>query len=167
MRAIPWRRVQDLARAGVAEADIIKALELPESVVREPEAAEKLRRVVATAHAKFRAELQLDIKRRGKRTVTSAGSVNALALQARAHLGWDQQTPPEVDEPDIDSARERLKKTLEKLATNRSEIEGRPVTWAELLLRQAGLAHGPAPGDPDTSQGCLPSVSPRRATRSS
>lgn len=68
--------------------------------------------------------------------------MNALALQARAHLGWDQQTPPEVDEPDIDTARERLKKTLEKLAANQTEAAGRPVTWAEILLRQAGVYPG-------------------------
>jgi hypothetical protein len=47
----------------------------------------------------------------------------------------------------MDTARFRLRKTLEKLATNRSEIEGRTVTWAELLLEQAGLLPG-RPGGP-------------------
>jgi hypothetical protein len=78
----------------------------------------------------------MSIKDRGNRTRRGAGSVNALALQARNYLDFDKQIPAQETEPDLGTARQRLEDLGEKMAGAASEREGKTVTLAMLLERE-------------------------------
>ncbi len=97
----------------------------------------EFRNELAVGHARYAVELRMEIRRRGQRTTKSAGSVNALALQARNVLDWDKQLPAQETEPDLGTARQRLRDLFAQLARARTEIEGRPVSVLELLHRES------------------------------
>jgi hypothetical protein len=129
--------VREAAEAGAEETEIIRALEIPESALEDQVVLTRFRDSIAVGHARFLLELRQAIRRRGLRTPKGAGSVNALALQARNHLDWDKLLPAQETEPDLGTARQRLKDLLARLAESRSEIEGRNVSMLELLEREA------------------------------
>ena len=97
----------------------------------------EFRSELAACHARYAVELRQEIRRRGKRSAKNAGSVNALALQARNVLDWDRQLPNQETEPDLGTARQRLRDLFVQLARARSEVEGRTVTVLDLLHREA------------------------------
>ncbi len=122
-------------------------------------ALEKFKRIVEVGHARDRVTLRAEIKSRMLKTRKNAGSVNAMQLCARNKLGWDRQAFGQAEEPDLSTARERLRQTLLKLATQRSQIEGQTVTPCDLLYREA---HGVWPwegaegGQPEESASAMP-----------
>lgn len=135
---IPWVEIHEAACAGVQEREIITALGLDEQHLRaSPAALDKFRGIVARGHAWCRVNLQVEIDERSRRTHRNAGSVNVLALRARNLLGWDRQRRDVATEPDLTTARERLRARLMKLAEQRSQAEWRPVTPAMILAREA------------------------------
>lgn len=134
---LPWNLIREAAEAGADESEIVRALEISESALEDQVALARFRDVLAVGRARYLLELRKTIKMRGIRTTKSAGSVNALSLQARNHLDWDKQLPAQEVEPDLGTARQRLKDLLVKLAESRSEIEGKRVTPLALLQREA------------------------------
>ena len=134
---IDWRSVSEAAEAGADETEIIRALGISELALEDPANLTRFRDDIARGHARYKLELRKIIKARGQKTTRSAGSVNALALQARNLLDWDKQIPTQEVEPDLGTARQRLRDLFVKLALARSEVEGRTVTALELLHREA------------------------------
>lgn len=134
---LPWRRITRNAKAGATEEEIVRGLQLNVQALNDPVTLTKFRDVIASGHAAYRLHLRQAIKLRGLRTHEGAGSVNALALQARNVLDWDSQIPAQETEPDLGTARQRLRDLIVRLAESRSQIEGRPVTPLELLSREA------------------------------
>lgn len=124
------------AAVGAPEPEIVAALGITEAMLQDRETAEKFRRVLAKGHASYKLELREQIWRRGTRTTEKAGSVYAQALQARNHLDWDRDTLQHQLPPDLTGARDRLRETFQRLATARSEIEGRKITPLELVHRE-------------------------------
>jgi hypothetical protein len=137
--AIDWSAVHAAARTGAPEQTIIKALEIPEAAIADPAVLTRFRQMIARAHAAYELELRGEIRNRGLRTRRNSGSVNALSLQARNVLDWDKQLPAQESEPDLTTARQRLRDLFTRLAENRSQVEGRKVTVLELLHREAQL----------------------------
>jgi len=137
--ALPWARIREAAEAGAEEPEIVRALEISEFALAEPANLTRFREEIARGHALLKLELRKTIRRRGQRTSKGAGSVNALALQARNILEWDKQLPSQEQEPDLGTARQRLRDLFAKLAQARTEIEGRPVTALELLHRESEM----------------------------
>lgn len=140
---VPWRRVEAAARVGATEEEIVRGLPLPPGALEDPANLTRFRDALAVGHALYRLDLRTLIKRRGRRTVEQAGSVNALALQARNVLDWDTQVPEKEPDQDLGTARSRLLALVGRLAAARSEIEGRPVTPLEVLFRESHLEDGP------------------------
>jgi hypothetical protein len=137
-RTINWKAVEKAFDApGATEQTVIKALEIPDVVLENPEILARLRRCADVARAKYELQLRGAIRDRGLHTKRGAGSVNALALQARNLLDWDRQMPTQETQPDLTTARQRLSDLFGRLAEARSEIEGRKVTVEELLHRIA------------------------------
>jgi hypothetical protein len=136
-RGLPWERIREASEAGAEETEIVRALEISESALGDQATLTRFRDVLAVGHARYLLELRKTIKKRGLRTTKSAGSVNALSLQARNQLDWDKLLPVQETEPDLGTARQRLKDLLVRLAESRSEIEGKRVTPLALLDREA------------------------------
>jgi len=136
-RPIPWAAVREAATAGATEQEIVRAFEIPDAALSAPAILTRFRDEIARGHARQAVDLRTEIQRRGRRTTRGAGSVNALSLQARNILDWDKQLPAQETEPDLGTARQRLKDLFVKLAQARSEIEGKKVTVLELLHREA------------------------------
>lgn len=114
----------------------MKAFRIEEAQLADPVALARFRDELAVGHAAYKIGLRMAIKDRGSRTRRGAGSVNALALQARNHLDFDRQIPSQETEPDLGTARQRLEDLGVKLAAARSEIEGKTVTLGMLLERE-------------------------------
>jgi hypothetical protein len=140
---IDWRAVTDNADAGATEQEIVRGLGISDEALADPIVLARFRAEINAGHARYQLELRKSIRRRGLKTTKAAGSVNALALQARNILDWDKQLPSQETEPDLGTARQRLRDLFVKLAESRSDIEGRKVTALELLHR---LAQGDRPG---------------------
>lgn len=136
-RPLPWKAIAEAARDGATEDEIIRGLRLAIEALNDPEQLARFRDELAIGHAHYKLELRKSIRRRGQRTSETAGSVHALALQARNVLDWDSQIPAQETEPDLQTARQRLRDLVVRLAYSRSEVEGRPVTPLELLHREA------------------------------
>jgi hypothetical protein len=134
---IPWAAVRDAAQAGATEQEIVRAFEISDASLSDPAILTRFRDEIARGHARQAVDLRVEIQRRGKRTARGSGSVNALSLQARNILDWDKQIPAQDVEPDLGTARQRLRDLFVKLAQARSEIEGKRVTALELLHREA------------------------------
>ncbi len=134
---IPWKKVQEHAEDGAPEAEIIRGLAIPEAALQDPAVLARFRAAIDAGHGRYKLALRRSINRRGQRTTDKAGSVNALALQARNVLDWDKQLPTQEAEPDLTTARQRLRDILERLAKARTQVEGKPVTLVELLARLA------------------------------
>lgn len=134
---LPLAAIRAAAEAGATESEIVRAHRIPDEALSDPAMLTQFRDELSDGHARYALELRKSIKRRGLRTTKGAGSVNALALQARNILDWDKQLPAQETEPDLGTARQRLRDLLVRLAENRSEIEGRKVTVLELLHREA------------------------------
>lgn len=130
-------KIREYAEAGVEEAVIFEACGLDEAQLKAAGEFDAVRAAIAKGHAVCRAELVVEIKRRGQRSTKNAGSVNAQALRARNLLGWDRQSIDVEEKPDLSTAKERLKDELTKLAINKSQVVGRPVTPADLLFQDA------------------------------
>jgi len=131
--------VREAASFGSPEETIIRGLDIPESALLNQAELARFRREIAIGHAKYELELRRAIRSRGQKSGRWAGSVNALALQARNILDWDKQIPAQETEPDLGTARQRLRDLFALLAKSRSETEGRPVTVLELLHREAEI----------------------------
>jgi hypothetical protein len=129
--------VKTAAETDTEEAEVIRALGISELALADPVNLTRFRDELARGHALYKLELRQTIRQRGQRSSKSAGSVNALALQARNILEWDKQLPTQETEPDLGTARQRLRDLFVKLSQSRSEIEGKPVTVLELLHREA------------------------------
>jgi hypothetical protein len=129
--------VRAAAIAGAVEEEILRGLQISEAALADPATLTRFRDEIAQGHARYKLELRVAIKKRSLRTSENAGSVNALALQARNILDWDKQLPAQEAQPDLGTARQRLRDLFVKLAEARSELEGRKVTAAELLHREA------------------------------
>ena len=132
------------AEVGGEEGEIIRALGISEAALKDPINLQRFRDEISTGHARYKLELRRTIHKRGQRTSKTAGSVNALALQARNCLDWDRPLQTQETEPDLGTARQRLRDLFVKLAQARSEIEGRAVTPLELLHREAERDRAPA-----------------------
>ena len=133
---VPWKRVLEAAKAGAQENEIVSAMGL-EPMLADQTLLTRFRDELARGHASYRLQLRTAIKRRGLRSWERSGSVNALALQARNILEWDKQIPTQEMEPDLGTARQRLRDLLVKLAEARTKIEGRRVTPLALLYHEA------------------------------
>ena len=133
------REAQEYAEAGVEEPTILTVLGarhgFDEAKLKAEGRLAELRRAIAVGLESCRAELILEIKRRGLRSKKNAGSVNILSLRARNLVSWDRQGVPDEQKPDLTSSRERLRFTVEKLARNKSAELGRDVTPEEVLLK--------------------------------
>jgi hypothetical protein len=134
---INWKAVREAADAGADEREIIRGLGIPDEALQDPATLAQLRAEITAGHARQKLELRRTIRNRGLKTLKGAGSVNALALQARNVLEWDKELPTQEVEPDLGTARQRLRDLLVKLAQARTEVEGRKVTPLELLHREA------------------------------
>lgn len=134
---MPWGDVQRYAEKGAPEQEIIDAFGISEDQLAQLEISEHFRAALKRGHALYRLRLRERIEIRGNHTHRGAGSVHALALQARNHLDWDREVPRMERPPDLVGARERLRSTLERLAKARSQVEGRTVTPLELVQREA------------------------------
>jgi hypothetical protein len=134
---LPWAQIKAAAEDGAEEGDVIRDLRISEAQLADPVVLARFRDVVAAGNGRYRIDLRATIKRRGQKTTKAAGSVNALALQARNKLDWDKTIPTQEVAPDLGTARQRLRDLLVKLAQSRSEMEGKPVTVLELLHREA------------------------------
>lgn len=134
---LPWTLIRQAAEAGTPPNVIIDAYALPLARLELPGVKERFQRTMREGHAVYEIQLRLDIKWRGKYTKRNAGSVNALALQARNILDWDRGLEGQDQAPDLGTARQRLRDLFEKLAKARTDIEGRPVSILELLHREA------------------------------
>jgi len=128
--------IREAAAAGSTEAEICKAYQIEESALAEPITLARFRLELESGLARYKIALRMAIKDRGNRTRRGAGSVNALALQARNHLDFDKQIPAQETEPDLGTARQRLADLGAKLAAAASEREGRTVTLATLIERE-------------------------------
>lgn len=142
---LPWRKIQEAAGAGAEEPEIVRGLEISEASLQNQVTLARFRDVIAVGRARFLLELRRTIKARGLRTNKGAGSVNALALQARNYLDFDKLLPSQEAEPDLGTARQRLKDLIVRAAEARSEIEGKRVTPLELLDREARAVDNPPP----------------------
>lgn len=150
--AIPWQLVQKHAEAGAPEREITTALGITEAMLQDRPTADRFKITIDRGHAVYKLALRDQIKARGHRTSKGAGSVNALALQARNHLDWDRDIPQQMMAPDLVGARERLRDTLTRLAAARSEIEGKVITPLEVIYREAyGSGAENPPSDPKRS----------------
>ena len=133
------REAQEYAEAGVEEATILTVLGarhgFDEPKLKAAGRLSELRRTIAVGTEVCRAELLLEIKRRGLRSKKNAGSVNILSLRARNLVNWDRQGIQDEQKPDVTGARERLRFTLEKLARNQSAQSGREVSPGEVLAK--------------------------------
>jgi len=155
---LPWSEIITAARAGVDERRIMDAYRLDEQNLRDLGVLERFRQEVHAGNAFKEVHLRVEIDTRGKQSRRNAGSVNILALEARNVLKWDRQQKSQEKVPDLASAKERLRTTLERLAEQRTEMEGRPITPAMILHREATgewpedlaviAAGGPPPVDP-------------------
>jgi hypothetical protein len=125
--------VQEHAENGSPETDIVLAMGITEEQLRDPQVAQRLRDIVTRGNAKKRLLVRARVGARGRKTGKGAGSVNALALEARNLLEWDRQQQTQEEPPDLTSALPRLKLTLERIAAGQSDIQGRMVTAAEVL----------------------------------
>ena len=134
--ALPWVAIRDAAAAGATEAEILKAYGIDEGQLADPVMLARFRQELETGLARYKIALRMAIKDRGNRTRRGAGSVNALALQARNHLDFDKLIPAQETEPDLGTARQRLADLGAKMASAVSEREGRTVTLAMLLERE-------------------------------
>lgn len=146
---IPWAQVERYAAAGGLEPEISVAFGITEAQLQDRTTAERYRQALAKGHARYKLELREQIKERGMRTAKGSGSVHSLALQARNHLEWDRETQQHLLPPDLSAARDRLRDTLVRLAAARSDVEGRTVTPAELVFREAfgaGVENAPVGG---------------------
>lgn len=115
----------------------MRALVIVDAALEDPAQLARFREEISIGHARYQLELREQIKRRGNRSTRNAGSVNALALQARNILDWDRQIPAQEPEPDLGTARQRLRDLFGRLAAARSDIEGKRVDVIELLYREA------------------------------
>ena len=133
------REAQEYAEAGVEEPTILTVLGarhgFDEAKLKAEGRLAELRRAIAVGLEICRAELILEIQRRGLRSKKNAGSVNILSLRARNLVSWDRQGVPDEQKPDLTSSRERLRFVVEKLARNKSAELGREVTAEEVLLK--------------------------------
>lgn len=136
-KQLPWKLIREAAAAGADEGVIVRALGIPDVLLEDAANLTQFRDEIARGLAIYKLELHKTIKQRGRKTTKSAGSVNALALQARNVLEWDKQLPTQEVEPDLGTSRQRLRDLLTKLAQSRTEIEGQTVTALELLHREA------------------------------
>lgn len=134
---IPWKDVERYATSGAPEAEIATALGITEAVLQDRVVADRFRAAIVRGHAQFKVGLREQIKLRGNKTNKGAGSVNALALQARNHLDWDREVPQQLAAPDLAGARERLRDTLIRLAAARSEVEATVISPLEIIYREA------------------------------
>jgi hypothetical protein len=134
---VDWRAVRENADAGATEQAIVRGLGIPDEALADPVVLTRFRAEISAGHGRYELELRKAIRKRGLKTTKAAGSVNALALQARNILDWDKQLPAQETEPDLGTARQRLRDLFVKLAEARSDIEGRTVTPLELLYREA------------------------------
>jgi hypothetical protein len=132
--SIDWAAVERFANVGAAEDEIVTGLGISEAQLKDPATQDRLRKLVVMGNAKKDLLLREQIDSLGKGEKRGGG--NTLALEARNRLGWDKQSAQQETAPDLASAHARLKLTLERLAAARSDIEGRPVTVAELLVRE-------------------------------
>jgi len=128
--------IREAAAAGATEAEILKAYGIEEAALADAGVLARFRTELERGLARFKIGLRMSIKDRGNRTRRGAGSVNALALQARNHLDFDKQVPAQETEPDLGTARQRLEDLGEKMAAAASDREGKTVTLAMLLLRE-------------------------------
>lgn len=142
---MPWKKIQEAAASGAEEVEIVRGLEISEVSLQNQVTLARFRDVIAVGRARFLLELRRTIKARGLRTNKGAGSVNALALQARNYLDFDKLLPSQETEPDLGTSRQRLKDLLVRAAESRSEIEGKRVTPLELLDREARAVEKPGP----------------------
>ena len=142
---LPWEEIRAAASTGAPLETIVRALRITESALSDAATLATLREELAAGHAIYELELRKTIRNRGLVSKRNAGSVNALSLQARNILEWDRQIPTQETEPDLGTARQRLRDLFVKLAQSRSEIEGRPVTPLELLHREAQADAGGPP----------------------
>jgi hypothetical protein len=133
---LPWFVIREAAAAGATEAEILKAYRIEESALEDPATLARFRAELEGGLARYKIGLRMSIKDRGNRTRRGAGSVHALALQARNHLDFDKQIPAQEAEPDLGTARQRLEDLGEKMAAAASEREGKTVTLAMLLERE-------------------------------
>jgi len=133
------REAQDYAEAGAEESTILAVLGarhgFDEAKLKAEGRLAVFRRTIAVGLEICRADLLLEIKRRGVRSKKNAGSVNILALRARNLAGWDRQGIEDEQKPDLTGARERLRFLLEKLARNKTAELHREVTPEEVLLQ--------------------------------
>jgi hypothetical protein len=136
--------IREAAAAGATEAEILKAYRIEETALGDPATLARFRTELEGGLARYKIGLRMSIKDRGNRTRRGAGSVNALALQARNYLDFDKQLPAQESEPDLGTARQRIKDLVVKLALARSDIEGKRVTPLELLSREAGAVQAAA-----------------------
>jgi len=143
--SLPWKKIQEAAASGAEEPEIVRGLEISEASLQNQVTLARFRDVIAVGRARFLLELRRTIKARGLRTNKGAGSVNALALQARNYLDFDKLLPSQETEPDLGTSRQRLKDLLVRAAESRSEIEGKRVTPLELLDREARAVEKPGP----------------------
>jgi hypothetical protein len=143
---LPWKLIEAAAQAGATELEIVRAYGITEAALSDPAILARFREELSRGHARQALGLRIQIQRRGTKTTEGSGSVNALALQARNILDWDKQLPAQETEPDLGTARQRLKDSLEKLALARSEIEGKKVTVLELIRRESMVANPKKPG---------------------
>jgi hypothetical protein len=133
---LPWMMIREAAAAGATEAEILKAYRIEETALGDPPTLARFRTELEGGLARYKIGLRMSIKDRGNRTRRGAGSVNALALQARNYLDFDKQIPAQETEPDLGTARQRLEDLGEKMAGAASEREGKTVTLAMLLERE-------------------------------
>jgi hypothetical protein len=146
-RELPWFEIREAAAAGATEVEVVKAFGITEADLADQAALALFRKAMEVGYARFKIELRKTIRERSLRTRRGAGSVNAQALQAREHLGYDSQKPAQETEPDLGTARQRLEDLGEKLAGAASEREGKTVTLAMLLQREVRAVEKAARGD--------------------
>ena len=136
---IPWDAVRAAAEVGATEAEIVRALGIPGAALDDSASLARFREEIARGGGVLRLRLRARIDARGRKTSRTSGSVNALSLQARNHLDWDKLLPSQETEPDLSTARPRLRDLVVRLAAAQSETYGRTISPLELLAREAGL----------------------------
>lgn len=136
LRTIDWNRVTHFARNGVEENTIRLALDLTDDLF-DAATIDRFKKIIARGHALHRADLEVRINQRGKRTVENDGAVNILKMQAKEKLGWEREIPTQEVAPDLGTARSRLGDILLRLAQQTSQVEGRHVSVLEMLQREA------------------------------
>jgi hypothetical protein len=151
---IDWSAVWNAAVTAATAPEIIKGLRIPEAALAPPHVVEAFRRVVEAGNGAGLLQLKRLVARRSMESRRSDGSSNVLALRARNELDYDRQLPAQETEPDLGTARPRLRELLIRMAAAQSEIRGRTVSPAELLAEEAGLirAASDVPRDVDESE---------------